>query len=116
MEHRSHRRKRVRQRTWSPEALQAVQELRELCPRWGKEKLAVLAARAGFSLSASTVGRMLDRNVHLEMSHLVWQGRPHSESQMGTLEVIMVQPVFDLLGELWDLSGSVLGPSQTLPA
>ena len=60
LEPRSRRPTRGRQRTWSPAALQAVQELRELYPRWGKEKLAVLAACEGYRLSASTVGRMLN--------------------------------------------------------
>jgi transposase InsO family protein len=60
LETRSRRPKRVRQRTWSPAAIQAVQELRQLYPRWGKEKLAVLAAGEGLHLSASSVGRILN--------------------------------------------------------
>lgn len=59
LEVRSHRPQRVRQRTWSAEAIDTVRELRELYPRWGKVKLADLAADEGIHLSASTVGRML---------------------------------------------------------
>lgn len=59
LELRSRRPKRVRRRNWDPEAVQAVLELRELYPRWGKEKLALLAAQEGWRLSASSVGRML---------------------------------------------------------
>lgn len=60
LELRSRRPKRVRRRNWDPEAVQAVLELRELYPRWGKEKLALLAAQEGWRLSASSVGRMLN--------------------------------------------------------
>ncbi len=55
----SHRPRRVRQPTWSLETIQAVLELREQYPRWGKEKLAVILEGRGFRLSVSMVGRIL---------------------------------------------------------
>ena len=61
LEDRSHRPRRVRQPTWSPELAQAVQELREAHPRWGIDKLVVLLRSAGWPLSTSMVGRILRR-------------------------------------------------------
>ncbi len=55
---RPHRRRRP---TWSVEQLQAVRELLERYPRWGKDKLAVLLRRDGIALSVSMVGRILRR-------------------------------------------------------
>jgi len=49
----------VRQRKWGEGEITLIQELRELYPRWGKEKLAVLARREGVDLSVSTIGRIL---------------------------------------------------------
>ena len=43
LENRSHRPRKVRQPTWSSELVEAVLGLRESYPRWGKDKLAVLA-------------------------------------------------------------------------
>src|SRR3990172_10722360 len=40
LEERLRRARRIRQPTWSPALAQAVQELRETYPRWGKDKLA----------------------------------------------------------------------------
>jgi putative transposase len=59
LEDRSRRPSRVRQPTWSAELAKAVRELRELCPRWGKDKLAPLLRQAGWSVSTSMVGRIL---------------------------------------------------------
>jgi len=59
LEMRSCRPKRVRQPTWTMETVQAVLELREEYPRWGKEKLAVLLEERGIKVSASMVGRIL---------------------------------------------------------
>ena len=59
LEERSRRPRRVRQPTWSAELATAVQDLRELCPRWGKDKLAPLLRQAGWSVSTSMVGRIL---------------------------------------------------------
>ena len=41
--------------------VEAVLKLREEYPRWGKDKLVVLLHREGFTCSASTVGRILNR-------------------------------------------------------
>jgi len=59
LEERARRPRRVRQPTWSPELAQAVQELRETYPRWGKDKLAPLLREASWSVSTSMVGRIL---------------------------------------------------------
>jgi len=59
LEDRSRRPRRVRQPTWSAELAQAVQELRETYPRWGKDKLGPLLRQAGWSVSTSMVGRIL---------------------------------------------------------
>lgn len=61
LEDRSRRPHRVRQPTWSPELVEAVRELREQCPRWGKDKLAPLLRAAGWSVSTSMVGRIISR-------------------------------------------------------
>jgi len=58
LEERSRRPRRVRQPTWSLERAQAVCELREQYPRWGKDKLAPLIRKAGWSVSTSMVGRI----------------------------------------------------------
>ena len=55
----SRRPKRLRTVSWSPELIETVLELREMYPRWGKEKLCVLLGREGWQTSASTVGRIL---------------------------------------------------------
>jgi transposase len=44
---------------WSYELIEAVKGLRQLYPRWGKEKLVVLLYQEGFKTSASTVGRII---------------------------------------------------------
>ncbi len=59
LEERSHRPKHVRRRCWGIKEIELIKELRELYPRWGKEKLVVLAAREGVLLSVSTTGRIL---------------------------------------------------------
>jgi transposase InsO family protein len=61
LEERSRRPSQVRQPTWSPELAEAVRELREAYPRWGKDKLAPLLQAAGWSVSTSMVGRILRR-------------------------------------------------------
>ncbi len=58
---RSRRPRRVRQPTWSVELSDAVLQLREQYPRWGKDKLVVLLRRMGWSVSTSMVGRILTR-------------------------------------------------------
>jgi putative transposase len=53
--------RRRRRPSWTIEQLQAVRELRERYPRWGKDKLVVLLRREGIELSTSMVGRILLR-------------------------------------------------------
>ena len=59
LEEKSHRPRRVRQPTWSRELAQAVLEMRETWPRWGKDKLVVLLREKGWAVSTSMVGRIL---------------------------------------------------------
>lgn len=59
LEDRPRRPKHVRQPTWTPEIAQAVLELREQYPVWGKEKLARLLLERGIKVSVSMVGRIL---------------------------------------------------------
>lgn len=61
LENRSHRPKRLRQPSWSPELVQAVLRLREQYPRWGKDKLVVLLHKQGYRVSTSMVGRVIKR-------------------------------------------------------
>jgi len=55
----SRRPRRVRKPLWSRELVQAVKELRQEYPRWGKDKIAVLVRDQGHEASTSTVGRIL---------------------------------------------------------
>lgn len=59
LEDRSSAPRRRRRPTWTVAWVEAVQELRERYPRWGKDKLVVLLRRAGIRLSSSMVGRIL---------------------------------------------------------
>ena len=59
LEEQSRRPKRYRGREWGTSEVELIRELRELYPRWGKEKLAVLAGREGVKISVSTTGRIL---------------------------------------------------------
>jgi transposase InsO family protein len=59
LEDRSHRPKRVRQSTWTVEQVEAVLEMREKYPRWGKDKLVCLLKDRGYNISSSMVGRIL---------------------------------------------------------
>lgn len=61
LENRSHRPKRLRQPTYSPELVEAVLRLREANPRWGKYKLVPLLAQQGYQASATMVGKILCR-------------------------------------------------------
>ena len=61
LEGHSHKPKRLRQPTWSPEMAQQVLRFREEYPRWGKEKLTELLREQGHPVSASMVGRILRR-------------------------------------------------------
>jgi putative transposase len=57
----SHRPRRLRQPTYSVNLIEAVLRLRGEYPRWGKDKLVILLRREGFTCSASTVGRILNK-------------------------------------------------------
>jgi putative transposase len=59
LEARSHRPRKVRQPTWSPELVERVSALRKQYPRWGKDKLVVLLHREQRTVSTSMVGRIL---------------------------------------------------------
>lgn len=59
LEERSHRPRRLRKPTWSRELLERTRQLRELYPRWGKDKLVVLLLGEGRQVSTPMVGRML---------------------------------------------------------
>ncbi len=61
LEARGRRPRRLRQPTWGRELALAVLHVREQYPRWGKDKLAVMLRRAGWSVSTSMVGRILAR-------------------------------------------------------
>lgn len=61
LEARSHRPKRLRQPTYSPELVAVVLRLREANPRWGKYKLVPLLAQQGYQVSATMVGKILRR-------------------------------------------------------
>ena len=56
---RSRRPRRLRKPQWPIELMQGVKRLREVYPRWGKDKLVVLLRREGFKTSTSTTGRIL---------------------------------------------------------
>lgn len=56
---RSRRPKRTRARHWTPEQEQAVRDLRNQHPRYGKAKLVYLLRKTGIRLSESAIGRIL---------------------------------------------------------
>lgn len=51
----------VRRPRTSVEVVERIKELREQYPRWGRDKIAVLLRREGMEVSASTVGRVINR-------------------------------------------------------
>jgi len=57
----SHRPYKVRRPETPVKVVERIQKLREQYPRWGKDKLAVLLKREGIEVSASTVGRVMNR-------------------------------------------------------
>lgn len=61
LEDRTHRAHHPRQPTAPPELVEAVRQLREANPRWGKNKLTPLLAEQGYHASASMVGRIIRR-------------------------------------------------------
>lgn len=61
LEEESRRPHRLRQPQVPPKVVEKIRELREQYPRWGKRKLVVLLGREGIQVSASTVGRVMNR-------------------------------------------------------
>lgn len=61
LEEESRRPGHVRQPQTPAAVVEAILELRTQYPRWGKKKLVVLLARKGLKVSASTVGRVMNR-------------------------------------------------------
>ena len=59
LEERSHRPYHLRQHTWNKETVEAVRELREKYPRWGKAKITCLLIGQGIQISESMVGRII---------------------------------------------------------
>jgi putative transposase len=59
VEDRSHRPKRLRQPTYTGQQVEAVLNLRESYPRWGKDKIKVLLEKQGINISVSMVGRII---------------------------------------------------------
>jgi putative transposase len=51
----------VRQTRTPEKTVERIRQLRDLYPRWGKEKLAVLLRREGVSICGATVGRVMAR-------------------------------------------------------
>jgi transposase InsO family protein len=89
LEDRSSRPQRCRRPTWTSAQLDAVKQMREAYPRWGKAKLAVLLRREGrHSLSVSMTGRILVRLLRTgelreprpsrARTHKRRQARPHA--------------------------------------
>ena len=61
LESNSHRPYKVRQPETPVKVIERVRELREQYPRWGRDKLAVLLNKEAIEISASTVGRVINR-------------------------------------------------------
>lgn len=61
LEEESRRPQHVRQPQTPVSVVETILELRTQYPRWGKKKLVVLLARKGVTVSASTVGRVMNR-------------------------------------------------------
>ena len=61
LEEHSRKPRRVRQPETPDDVEVRVRELRERYPRWGRDKLAVLLRREGIEISATTVGRIINR-------------------------------------------------------
>lgn len=60
---------RVRRPEWSTEDVLAVLEQRRQFPTWGKKKLVVMLRRNGWTLSQSTLGRILSYLLHSGQLH-----------------------------------------------
>jgi transposase InsO family protein len=57
----SHRPFNVRRPETLVKVVERIQKLREQYPRWGRDKLAVLLSKEGIEISASSVGRVMNR-------------------------------------------------------
>lgn len=57
----SHRPHKVRESETPVRVVERIQSLREQYPRWGRDKLEVLLKKEGIEISASTVGRVMNR-------------------------------------------------------
>lgn len=66
LEPKSRRPRHVKQKTWTPQLVQAVERLRLDFPMWGRAKIGPLVRAEGFETSDSTVGRII--------AHLVQRG------------------------------------------
>ena len=89
LEERSRRPHRTRRPTWSPELAQAVQQIRELYPRWGKDKLAPLLRKEGWECSTSMVGRLLT-SLADPRGHPAGPG--YSPSSISSISDLKIQP------------------------
>lgn len=115
LEARSSRPKRVRQRQWTTTQVEAVRRVREAYPRWGKQKLAVLLARQGISLSVATVGRILTdlkrRRLLIEPQRVratphARHSRPHAQRKPKGMTLSKAQP-----GDLVEIDTMQLHPA-----
>jgi len=61
LEEASRRPHRIRRSETATAVVEKILEKRQQYPRWGKTKLAVLLSREGIQVSASTVGRVMER-------------------------------------------------------
>ena len=80
LEDESHRPHNLRKPTWSEELEGAVLKLRQLYPRWGKDKLVVLLKRQGTQVSTSMVGRILG---HLKATGQLVEPLPQRRRRKG---------------------------------
>ena len=64
----SRRPKHLRCPRWEVKLIEAIREIRQLYPRWGKNKLKVMLKREGYTPSLSTIGRILR---YLRQRHLL---------------------------------------------
>ena len=78
LEDQSRKPHKVRQPQAPPGVVERIQRLREQYPRWGKDKLAVLLKRESLEVSASTVGRVINR---LKAKGLLGGAFKHDSSQ-----------------------------------
>lgn len=80
LEPKSRRPRRVKSKTWTPQLVQAVERLRLDFPMWGRAKLGPLVRAEGFTVSDTTVGRIIQSLVERGVVHPVptLRRRPHA--------------------------------------